>query len=119
MAFYLLTETSLADELKQDYPNGNIIYREDYQKSFKKQVRWEDTKRFLREYLNFEFTTICFEFRAWDGVRQLLQRGERPRGVPSLTFERHSQRIQSQKAGGKDGRHLWRRKGLGSRLRKQ
>ena len=26
-----------------------MIYREDYQKSFKKQVRWQDTKAFLRE----------------------------------------------------------------------
>ena len=49
MAFYILTETSLADELKADYPNGNIIYREDYQKSFKKAIRWKDTKAFFRQ----------------------------------------------------------------------
>ena len=29
--------------------NGNVIYREDYQKSFKKEIRWRDTKQFLRE----------------------------------------------------------------------
>ena len=49
MAFFFLTETGLADELRDDYPNGNIIYREDYQRSFKKEVRWQDTKKFLRE----------------------------------------------------------------------
>ena len=54
VAFFILTETSLADELKADYPNGNLIYREDYQKSFKKGVRWSDTKRFLRKYAYFQ-----------------------------------------------------------------
>ena len=49
MAYLLLAETTLADEIKRDYANGNIIYREDYQRSFKKQVRLEDTKSFLRE----------------------------------------------------------------------
>ena len=50
MAFYLLSESELPEQLKEDYPNGNIIYREDYQKSFKKRIRWEDTKKFLRRY---------------------------------------------------------------------
>ena len=50
MAFFLLTETDLAEQIRHDYPNGNVILREDYQKSFKKKVRWEDTKKFLREY---------------------------------------------------------------------
>ena len=50
MAFYLLTETGVVEELREDYPNGNLILREDYQKSFKKQVRWEDTIKFLEEY---------------------------------------------------------------------
>ena len=49
MAFFLLTETDLPSQLKEDYPNGNIIYREDYQKSFKKETRWKDTQKFLRE----------------------------------------------------------------------
>ena len=48
MAFFLLTETSLPHELKEDYPHGNLILREDYQKSFKKAVRWRDTKAFLK-----------------------------------------------------------------------
>ena len=34
--------------LKEDFPNGNLILREDYQKSFKKFVRWNDNKSFLR-----------------------------------------------------------------------
>ena len=38
VAFFILTETSLADELKADYPNENLIYRKDYQKPFKKGV---------------------------------------------------------------------------------
>ena len=50
MAYFLLTETGLADDLHEDFPNGNIIYREDYQKSFKKESRWRDTKEFLKEY---------------------------------------------------------------------
>ena len=59
MAFYILTETSLADELRADYPNGNIIYREDYQKSFKKEVRWADTKVFLKKYAYFFEAINC------------------------------------------------------------
>ena len=35
-------------QLKEDFPNGNLILREDYQKSFKKFVRWNDNKSFLR-----------------------------------------------------------------------
>ena len=42
------TETNLPHELKEDYPNDNMILREDYQKSSKKEVRWKDTKSFLR-----------------------------------------------------------------------
>ena len=42
------TETSLPHDLKEDYPNGNMVFREDYQKSFKKEVRWKDIKSFLR-----------------------------------------------------------------------
>ena len=49
MAFYLLTETNLVDELKEAFPNGNMILREDYQKSFKKRVRFQDLKTFLKE----------------------------------------------------------------------
>ena len=48
MEFVLLTEMSLPHELKEDYPHGNLILREDYQKSFKKAVRWRDTKAFLK-----------------------------------------------------------------------
>ena len=48
MAYFLLTETDLPHELKEDFPNGNLILREDYQKSFKKGVRWKDTKSFLK-----------------------------------------------------------------------
>ena len=59
MAFYILTETNLADELRADYPNGNIIYREDYQKSFKKEVRWADTKVFLKKYAYFFEAINC------------------------------------------------------------
>ena len=44
----LPTETNLLHELKEDYPNGNMIFREDYQKSFKKEVRWTDIKSFLK-----------------------------------------------------------------------
>ena len=50
MAYFILTETDLVSQLKADCPNGNIIYREDYQKSFKKEVRWNDAKKFLRKY---------------------------------------------------------------------
>ena len=32
MAFFLLTETDLGFQLKEDFPNGNFILREDYQK---------------------------------------------------------------------------------------
>ena len=49
MVFFLLTETDLPYQLKEDYPNGNIILREDYQKSFKAETRWRDTKKFLRK----------------------------------------------------------------------
>ena len=48
MAFFLHKETDLSFQLKEDFPNGNLILREDYQKSFKKIVRWNDTKSFLR-----------------------------------------------------------------------
>ena len=42
------TETNWPHELKEDYPTGNLILREDFQKSFKKEVRWRDTKSFLK-----------------------------------------------------------------------
>ena len=42
------TEKNVPHELKEDYPNGNMILREDYRKSFKKEVRWKDIKSFLR-----------------------------------------------------------------------
>ena len=48
MAFFLLIETSLPHELKEDYPHGNLILREDYQSAFKKEVRWKDIKAFLK-----------------------------------------------------------------------
>ena len=44
----LPTETNLLHELEEDYPNGNMIFREDYQNSFKKEVRWKDIKSFLQ-----------------------------------------------------------------------
>ena len=68
MAFFLLTETNLPHDLKEDYPNGNLILREDYQKSFKKEVRWRDIKSFLktesigevyRSYSNGEKIGMC------------------------------------------------------------
>ena len=48
MAYYLFTETSIPFELKDDYPDGNAIIREDYQRSFKKKARWEATKKFVK-----------------------------------------------------------------------
>ena len=42
-----MTETDLKHPLKEDFPNGNLILREDYQKSFKKRVRWNDTKSLM------------------------------------------------------------------------
>ena len=68
MAFFLLTETNLPHDLKEDYPNGNLILREDYQKSFKKEGRWRDIKSFLktesigevyRSYSNGEKIGMC------------------------------------------------------------
>ena len=51
MGFFLVTETDLNYQLKEDYSNGNLIFREDYHKSFKKFVRWEDTN-YITSYLN-------------------------------------------------------------------
>ena len=48
MIFFLLTETDLKHQVKEDFPNDNLILREDYQKPFKKLVRWKDTESFLR-----------------------------------------------------------------------
>ena len=39
------TETNLPHELKDNYPNDNLILREVYQK---KEVRWRDIKSVLR-----------------------------------------------------------------------
>ena len=59
---------TLPHDLKEDYPNGNLILREDYQKSFKKEVRWRDIKSFLktesigevyRSYSNGEKIGMC------------------------------------------------------------
>ena len=41
----IITETNLPFELKEGYPNGNLILHEDCQK---KEVRWRDIKSFLR-----------------------------------------------------------------------
>ena len=40
--------TDLAEQIKQDFPNFNLILGEDYQISFKAKVRWKDTKKFLQ-----------------------------------------------------------------------
>ena len=48
MAFLLITETDLPSQWNNDYPNGNAIVREEYQKSFKKEVQWKNTKSFLK-----------------------------------------------------------------------
>ena len=48
MAFFSVTEIDLPSQLKNDYPNSNSILREDYQKSFKKEIRWKDTKSLLK-----------------------------------------------------------------------
>ena len=40
--------TDLAEQIKQDFPNGNLILGEGYQISFKAKVRWKDTKKLLR-----------------------------------------------------------------------
>ncbi len=71
MAYFLLTETNSPYQLKNDFPNGNIILR-DYQKSFKKETRWRDTKQFLRQeglgevylsYSNSERIGTCADLR--------------------------------------------------------
>ena len=35
MIFFLLTETDLKHQVKEDFPNDNLILRDDYQKSSK------------------------------------------------------------------------------------
>ena len=47
-AFWIITESGVADEWDEDFPNGNLIFREDYQKSFKKQSRYRDLQDFLK-----------------------------------------------------------------------
>ena len=49
VAFWILTESGLEEDIAEDYPNGGIIYREDYQRSFKAKVRFADTKEWLRD----------------------------------------------------------------------
>ena len=44
------SETGVADELKDHFPDGNAILREDYQRSFKARTRFQDTKDFLKAY---------------------------------------------------------------------
>ena len=87
MAFYLLTETGLKDELKRDYPGSNVIYREDYQRSFKKRSRWEDTKKFLRKYPllpGIVMLNVMCERGYWRALSQLQQRGEGPGSLPTI-----------------------------------
>ena len=52
-AYWIVTESGVADEWLEDYPNGNVIFREDYQKSFKKKVRYKDIQDFMKEYHTF------------------------------------------------------------------
>ena len=47
-ALWIITESGVADEWGEDFPNGNLILREDYRRLFKAKVRWKDTKKFLR-----------------------------------------------------------------------
>ena len=47
-AFWIVTESGVADEWGEDFPNGNLIFREDYQKSFKKESRYKDLQEFLK-----------------------------------------------------------------------
>ena len=49
MAFWILTESGLNEEFAKEFPNGNLILREDYQRSFKAEIRFRDTKNFLKE----------------------------------------------------------------------
>ena len=47
-AFWIITESGVADEWGENFPNGNLIFREDYQKSCKKQSRYRDIQDFLK-----------------------------------------------------------------------
>lgn len=49
MAYWILTESGLADEFAREFPNGNLILREDYQRSFKAVTRYRDTQLFLKK----------------------------------------------------------------------
>ena len=61
-AFFILTETDLADELSEHFPHGNLILREDYQRSFKAKTRFRDTKKFLKEYPRNAYQGSIFAF---------------------------------------------------------
>ena len=74
---------TLPHDLKEDYPNGNLILREDYQKSFKKEVRWRDIKSFLKtesigevypNYSNGEKDRYVFRPSRQNGVHDGIDR---------------------------------------------
>jgi hypothetical protein len=49
MAYYLLTEEDLLEQVMDDHIHGNLIVREDYQRSFKAKTRFPQLKKYLKE----------------------------------------------------------------------
>ena len=52
-ACFIIAELGVAEEWKEDYSNGNVnvIFREDYQKIFKKEVWYKNLQELLEEYV--------------------------------------------------------------------
>ena len=50
-AYFIIAELGVAEEWKEDYSNGNVIFREDYQKIFKKEVWYKNLQELLEEYV--------------------------------------------------------------------
>ena len=50
-ACFIIAELGVAGEWKEDYSNGNVIFREDYQKIFKKEVWYKNLQELLEEYV--------------------------------------------------------------------
>ena len=77
--------------MKEDYPNGNLIYREDYQRSFKAKTRFQDTKDFLKKYLG---SLICLRILRENlgEVYDSYNNGEKERAVcrPSRVDDVHN-----------------------------
>ena len=80
-AYFIIAELGVAEEWKEDYSNGNVnvIFREDYQKIFKKEVWYKNLQELLEEYVlsyhnHYLLKRVCKTYQQPPGTWAQLSR---------------------------------------------